>query len=348
MLTVLVTNLRSDIEEIKTMLRWQDELRSTIHPPPGDASLPFKLDAQSLDRLRNRAPRKLAWQVFDHCAAVSRIYAVFEAAVCDLVREYLSVLTKVSGGYESLGDRIHRQHRIGVGQILQKWGSGSMYQHLAERDIAAGMVDGLRGEPYTLLTDAFLLANENFRSDALDRLFSPLGFDSTFGWIQKAEPICEFRTSKIADTETAKSFLDGIIRSRNAAVHERSPDLVSVAEALNYADFVVLVVDAIASLLRTTLLRLGQATNYSQKIGEVIKKWSNNVVGVRASGSSTIRTGDRLYVGKRQLAPSTVVSLELDKITQPSITLSSGIEFGLKLDRKERQGAEIYKIIDAG
>src|ERR1700733_3151368 len=168
----LATQLRRDLQEVKDVVVWQDALRSAINALPLAITPGPTIDPISVVVLRDQAPAKLAWQIFDHYAAVSRIYALFEKTVRDLVGEFLSVLPIVAPSYDTLSDRVRQQHRIGVGQVLMKWSSTSpIYYALAERDVVRGLADGLHGRPYSLLADAFLLSPENFRAPAIVRLF---------------------------------------------------------------------------------------------------------------------------------------------------------------------------------
>ena len=344
MFTALAARLRADLDGVKTVVQWQDALRSTVHAAAALGTVPLMLDANSLTELRSRAPAKLEWQVFDHCAAVSRIYALFEKAICDLVAEFLSFLPKVSPGYEDLHERLRQQHRSGVGQILHKWSlSHPIYGKLAERDIAAGLADGLRGKSYALLCDAFLVDPENFRASALGRLFGGLGFDDAFAWIRNSDAVHDFCSINLAGTETADSFLDSLVRIRNEAAHGSASNLASANEIVNYAEFLALISEALAALLRTYLVRQGETKKCSLLLGEILHVWSDNVVGVRSTSQVEIKLGDRLYAGKKQIDPVEVISLRIGKTDHAAIQLVPPLEFGIKLDRKIPVAARIFR-----
>src|SRR4051812_10065106 len=120
MFSGLVSQVHSDLADVKAVVEWQEKLRTTLSAAVGSA-VSLNLDAASIQELRSQAPTKLTWQVFDHCAAVSRIYALYERSVEDLVTSYLAYMPRVSPAYLNLAESLRTQHRVGVGQILLKW-----------------------------------------------------------------------------------------------------------------------------------------------------------------------------------------------------------------------------------
>jgi hypothetical protein len=343
MFTGLVSRFRRNVDEIAGLVAWQDDLRNTIHASV-PTSAPLAVDSPTLAALRASAPTKLTWQVFDHCAAITRVYALFEKAVCELVELYLAILPRISPAYEKLDERIRHKHRTGVGQILTKWSDSSpLYSNLAEKDLVAGLADGLRAMPYTLLADAFLVDPDNFWASALGRLFCGLGFDNAFGWVRNSAEIAEFCRTNLSGSETADSFLDSFVRSRNEAAHGTVGTIASVKEIGDYCDYTALVLEALASLLRSQLIRAGVAGGCSLRVGVVLHSFSENIVGVESTAQWTIRLDDRLYGGKKQIDPITVVSIRIGTVDHSEIALSPTVQFGVKLDKKIAAGSYIYR-----
>ena len=342
MFSALAARFSAQLDEIKGVVRWQDELRSVVHSV-GSLPAPIAIDAASLMALQARAPQRIAWQVFDHCASVTRIYALFEEVVCNIVTEYLSYLPRVAPAYGSLNERLRTQHRIGVGAILTKWSqSNGPFQSIAERDISGGLVDGLRGIAYTVLADAFLVSPENFRSSALDRLFGDLGFGSVMAFVKKSETVQEFLKTRLASGDTVESYLDVFVRIRNEASHGNIATLASANEIANYADFLVLIIDSFATLLRSDLVKAGLGTGATLDIAEVVHVYSNNVVGVEARSLGPLKTGDRLCVGKKRIEFATVLSLQIGPAAHNELQLNPGMQFGVRLDRTIGVGAHLY------
>jgi hypothetical protein len=344
MFSSVTTRLFKDLEDLKGIIRWQDDLRATVHMPIG-GSPQIPIDQPSLDAVRSHAPQKLAWQLFDHCAAVTRIYALFEQAVCDLVSEYLAFLPKTAPAYRDLNEDIRIQYRIGVAHILSKWKSSkSLYSHLAEDAIAAGLADGLRQMPYALLSDAFLIDSDNFRTDTINRLFKRFGFEDAFSWVRAAPRIQEFCTKNLG-TESADSYLNEFVRARNEAAHGNIATVSSVKEILTYAEFSALVIEELASLLRSHMVRTGVSVGCAEIVGEVKHAWSDNVVGVSSLLTTSIKTGDVLFAGKKRLYPVTIVNLRILAVDHAEISTVPGLEFGLKFDISVSPGSQLYRWI---
>lgn len=343
MFSALLAQIENDLGEVKLIVEWQEKLRSTIYST-GAAPPPLAIAGPAVDTMRAQAPKKVPWQIFDHCAAISRIYALYEKAISDIVELYLSLLPKVFPNYADLAEKLRVQHRTGVGQILIKWSlTHPLFGGISEADIASGLADGLRAKPYGLLGDAFLLDPGNLRTSALLRLFNGLGFENCFGWVRKHKPVCDFCVAKLAGTDTADSFLDSFVRIRNEAAHGHIANIAGAGLLADYADFVLVVVDALASLLRTELVHAGIRSKSSVLVGEVLHTWSNNIAGVRSSCDERISVGDRLYGGKKVIEVLTVQSLRIHATDHPSLLLKNALEFGIRFDKPLSEGAIIYR-----
>src|SRR5690242_19599963 len=109
--------------------------------------------SHTLGTLIPNIPSKLDWQVYDHCAAVTRIYAAYERFVSDLVGEYIRMLPRLYATYAELPLTLTRQHRRGIGHILLKLGETGRYKNIEEEVIVTQLAEGLSGaSSYTLLT----------------------------------------------------------------------------------------------------------------------------------------------------------------------------------------------------
>ena len=333
MFTVTQSNFRAEVDDVKAILQWNDELmeaiatRSTLLSP----------------ELVAKAPKRLSSQVFDHCATVGRIYALFEKTISDLVEEYLRLVPRIYPEYGKLPDRLRNQHRVGVGQVLLKWSSQSaILGHLAEKDIANGLVDGLRGSTYEILSDAFLTDRDNYRVAVLDKIFGYLGFDKSFAWVRQHPSVVKFTETYLSDSDTPDSFLDAFVKLRNEAAHTTPTNIVGAKSLMMHADYLVCIVDALGSLLRSTLIKSGCANGCSLPIGEVLHVWSHNIVGVKALQTASLAKGDHIYAGKRCLERTEVISLRIGAAPQENVKLLSGSEFGLKADRPLQVGARLF------
>jgi len=295
------------------------------------------------------APDRINWRVFDHCAAVTRLYALYEQFVVDLVEDYLRQLPEMFPCYGDLPQTLRTQHRTGIGQILQKWSEGGPYGHLTEMSLASGLVDGLRKQPtYKLPADAFLVDPHNYRADVLVKLFGHLGLANCFAFVKKQPQVQAFMLTRDV-TETPETVLHDIVELRNRASHGSvsQDQVISVQELFSYTTFVQILCSALGELVeRTVLARLLQVRQVSC-VGQVVHTFSNNIVGFR-SCTGQIRVGERLVAKSTTAAAgATVISIEINRQKCQEKEVAEGQEIGLQLDRRVKEGTKLLRLAPA-
>jgi hypothetical protein len=330
------------LDDLSAVVEWHDRLRETIFTA-AVGEKPITIDEAALKILRTEAPDNLTWRLFDHCAAITRIYAVFEQCIIELVEEYAGFLPKVFPSYAKLDEDIRISHRVGVGHVLMKWSATQpIYGKIAETSIASGLVDGLRGTSYTLLADAFLTDSDNYRPDTLNRVFKKIGFDDAYSFVKNAPKVIEFCSNKLLGEHTADSYLNKFVRDRNDAAHGDVSEIANVDALKNYVLFAILVAETLASLLRSSLIKNGVTSGATLEIGDVVRRFSNDIVGVRATGTAKIFVGQQLYAGKKVIEPVTVVSLRVGQTDSTEVQLAPGTEFGARLSKKISEASKLY------
>jgi hypothetical protein len=334
-----------DVEDVLVIVRWQEVLRDSIHSS-GNAELAALIGENGLEAFRQNAPKKIVWKTFDHCASISRLYALFEDCVCELVTAYLKFIPAYFPKYEGLREKLRVHHRSGVGTILLKWAlEGSPWSHLMESEIASGMADGLRGmASYAILPDAFLTGQENFRWAALGKIFSEMGIDRPSQYIEGNRRLREFVEKELNNDQTAQGYLDSFVRLRNEAAHGTIAQVSSVAEIENFAAFSCLLVGAIAQMLTSDLVIEGLKCGKTLELAEVVRTWSDNVGGMRAATTTEISVGDEVYVGLQRLTKAEVVSIKIGKDSHDSLKVEPGFEFGMQMDASFKEGHRIYRL----
>ncbi|CAB3676840.1 MAE_28990/MAE_18760 family HEPN-like nuclease [Achromobacter kerstersii] len=338
----VLSRLHNTLDDLSAVVKWHDRLRQSIFAAAVGVQ-PIVIDEAALNILRTEAPDNITWRLFDHCAAITRIYAVFEQCIIELVEEYAGFLPKVFPNYAKLDEDVRNSHRVGVGHVLMKWSATKpIYGKIAETSIAGGLVDGLRGTSYTLLADAFLTDSDNYRPDTLNRVFKKIGFDDAYSFVRNSPEVIDFCSSKLLGEHTADSYLNKFVRDRNDAAHGEVSEIANVDSLKNYVLFAILVAEALASLLRSTLIKNGVSSGATLEIGDVAQRFSNNVVGVRATSTTKIFIGQQLYVGRKTIELVTVESLRVGQTDSTEIQLAPGTEFGARLSKKVSEAAKLY------
>ncbi|MFA4846328.1 MAG: MAE_28990/MAE_18760 family HEPN-like nuclease [Patescibacteria group bacterium] len=333
--------LSRQLSDLRAAVLWQESLRQTLNAAtPSIATL--GLDQAAVDILRSGAPDKLAWQILDSSAAVTRTYALWEQAICDLVEEYVDEISKLHPTYNGLAEAVRINHRVGVGYILSKWAPvNTLFSTLSEDAIANGLVDGLRGNTYKLLTDAFLTDSDNYRADVVNRIFAKLGVENAFA------RACTVPEGKLLfdritwDGDTPANYLKRIITERNEASHGAVSNISGSNQLVAYADFVETLCLCLATLLRTQIIEAGRSTGATKEVAVAVKKYTGKIFGSRASQQVRLEPGLSFFAGKGLIYEITIEELRIGNAVVAEINAEAGTEFGMRLNRDLPEGASL-------
>jgi hypothetical protein len=121
-----------------------------------------------------------SWRVIDHCAAITRTYALFESFVLQLLREYLLFL---SGAYTltALGPDFKAKYTRGLGQIMldqdkQRYSYIDIAKLIADANEAMTDTAGYQIQPEALLRN-----EQNLRMSEFATAFHPVWSDGNRG-----------------------------------------------------------------------------------------------------------------------------------------------------------------------
>jgi len=359
MFSSLTTRLRAEVETLKHVLDTHDRLRAVVFPQPevvdqageriveaaAESRHPPGTDEGYLIGIRADAPTKAAWQVYDHCAAFTRLYAVYEQFIEDLVSEYLRMLPALYPRYEDLPPNVTRQHRVGVGQILLRFGKDGPFKELQEREIIQGISEGLLGRPsYTLFPQAFLTDPQNYRSETVIKLFSYVGFENCWPWVDKHPLMGTFMELHRDPNETPKTLLHEFVEYRNKASHTVVRDIVATEEIKSIADFVVVLSETLAQLVMKQVVGRKKALGEAMAVGSVLHRFTGNIVGAKM-WAGEIATGDELIVVQKQACfRATVLSIQVHQTPCEGLTVQEGQEIGIGLSEKVNVNAELVRL----
>ena len=152
----LTSRLRGEVATVQKALVMADGVRNLLTnlrasllavPPELSEGADDKSRAEyGLATLLPQEPSKRDWQIYDHCAALTRLYSVYEQFIGELVGEYVRLLPKLYVKYSDLPACVANQHRIGIGHILLNIGEKGPYKDLDEdlirqTGLSVGLVD---------------------------------------------------------------------------------------------------------------------------------------------------------------------------------------------------------------
>jgi hypothetical protein len=353
MFSSFTKRLLSEVETIKLVLDSHDSMRGLVFrrnftSEEADDPNGRKSDSSAenaIDEIRKAAPSKPSWQVYDHCAAFTRLYAIYEQFIESLISEYLRMLPKLYVQYEELPPKVTTQHRLGIAQILLKLGKDGPYKTLDERAIIKDLSHGLLGNPdYTLLRDAFLIDPQNYRADVVSRLFSYVGFENCWGWVEKHPLMVTFMLLNRDPNETPKTLLHDFVEYRNQASHTLVVDTVATDEIKSIADFVVVLSETLAQLVMKQVVQRKKLFGEVTPVGLVVHKFSNQIVGARMS-AGTVVLGDSLIVVEKQACYKvTISSIKIKETAYDRLEVREGEEIGLGLTARTSEGAQLMRL----
>ena len=358
MFSLLTSQLRSELQTVQKVLSINEALRDlliTHHdflsklpadlPPEADDSMKT---AHALSRLIPEAPNKLDWQVYDHCAALTRIYAAYERFVVDLVAEYVLLLPKLYSKYSDLPPSITRQHRQGIGNILLKIGQKGRYKKLEAQVIVGELATGLSGaSAYTLLTEAFFIDRQNLRLDTLSRLFGTLGFRHCGKYIGKHSSIIDFLKKERTEHSSPDKELHDFIEYRNEAAHKKVENLLSRDQIGAIARFIGALGIALADMVEEGILQRRMELGHYSVLLTISETHYNGhvVIGVPGQGVD-LKVDDDIIIFAKNVCRRTVLqSIQLDGQSVNQVTGDGAIEAGLRLSKKAVKPGELRRLV---
>jgi hypothetical protein len=260
------------------------------------------------------APDRLEWRIIDHCAAVTRIYAIYEQFVHEMIREHLSLLQgKIS--FSDLPDTIQSSYRMGIAEILNKK-DGPRFGDLNLGQLISGYNNALAGEDYTLEPRAMLMQEQNLRLPELHRFMSACGVDGVTTWIERHKAVTTFFANGGRLTASAASELVELIKYRNDAAHGSIDisDILHLNVLIEFCEFVGVVCEALAERVQFAGLQSLEAHNHVRingKVTELLRGGTVSIgemIGVFEVGGTIYLCGDNYCLERK------VVSLQLEGV----------------------------------
>jgi len=292
-------------------------------------------------------PGRAVWQIYDHCAALTRLYAVYSIFVEDVVSEYLRVLPQLYETYDQLPPPVLKQHRVGFGQILLRLGDAGPYRHLREGEIIEQLSHGLAGgRPYRLLRDAFFVERQNYRLEFLGRLLSYLGIENVGVRIAKHPAMRAFLQEQRGESTTLKGELSRFVQLRNEAAHSQVEEVIGADDFRLLADFVRIVCEILAEIVSWEVLQRRVTLGQLVVLGAVEHTYQKGSVAIVRMNPLQVAVGDQVVVlrDNRIIKLATVRSIQDNDVDRESVRATDGQELGIGLDTACRAGVVLAKL----
>lgn len=316
MFSALMKRLSDEIAKAELISQVNDNFRDLLLAVPSgeeradEESRPAPECIENIKTYLGDLPGKIDWQIYDHCAAVTRLYAAFERYVNEIVRSYVDMLPELYHSMADLPDKVAINHRIGIGQILQKIGNRKQYRNVDEataiRSLSAGQPDG---SEYKLIPEAFLVEKLNYRMEVIGAIFSALDFEQCVSKIESHLAVREFIVNKVGESTTASSELERFVRSRNDAAHDVPEEILSHDEVRKLQSLIIALGTALSEIVRDKVIERHIELGHTRTIGTVTEiHYKGSVIILTLSEETSLATGDLICTSKNGINRMAVIT----------------------------------------
>lgn len=291
-----------------------------------------------------KAPDRLEWRVIDHCTAVTRIYAIYEQFVHEMIREHLSLLqSRVL--FADLPSDIRTSYRMGVAKILDKK-DGPRFSDIDLGSLIGGYDRALRGQAYILEPRAMLMQEQNLRIPELHRFMKACGIDGVEIWIERHRSVKAFFEREDRLTASAASEMAELIKYRNDASHG-SIDISSILHMnvlLELCDFVSACCEALAERIQLAGLQALKVHRQVAELGKITECLKSGKVAI-GTMSGLFKVGATIYLcGEAYCVERTLVSLQIEGVSVEEVDLVAATELGMGLDAPAKKNAVVMSV----
>ena len=329
---------------IRAVIQTNDKLREIAFGQETETVKQLKDNEQFMELLKG-IPGRIEWEKYEHCGVVTRLYAIYESFVEDLIMDWLKLLPKLIPRYLDLEDKIRQTHREGVGRLLRELNK-RRFQNLSADKIVKGLYEGLTAnENYELIPEAFLFHEQNLRRNILEQLFIDAGiYKETWNWIARHRDVKKFIEEIRGNQNNAEIELNQLIEYRNEAAHSFVDGTISTQELLDLTYFIDSLCQALAELVNYRIISLQIDAGKAREIGKITEWFKQPRAAVAIINDVSLSVGDSLFLINEESSYcrlGTIESLKISDRPQQQLTITATTEVGLKFDIDAKKGLTV-------
>jgi len=341
----LLKSMNTNISTVIAIIKTNDKLRDILFTKNSLTRQKLEENQEFIELIQVVPSERETWQVYDHCATVTRLYAIYERFVEDLISSWLLLLPELVSNYSDLGDKIQNTHREGVGRLLLDLNK-NRYQHLSIKKVVEGLFSGVTGtEQYELITDAFLSHEQNLRKEILEKLLADAGIENAWKWVDKHRKIKYFIEEIRENQKTAEEELKQLIDYRNEAAHGGVDEILGTQELLDLGDFVKALCEALAELVSYQIILQKLSIAKAKEIGHITEWFKKPRAAVASVADITLTVGGSIWLVSETSSYcklAKIESIQIDDIDKNEVKIASETEIGLKLDTDAKKRLSLY------
>jgi hypothetical protein len=340
MFNELLNKSTHSINTIRSIIKFNEHLRDKLSATQNSELLAFKQIAPNLDE----------WKSYERCSVVTRLYAIYESFVENIIKDWIISLPEIFESYAELPEKIQTTHQIGAAKLLQELGgNNNRYEHLSVPNIIKALYIGAISsqEKYELVTDAFILHNQNLRKDILVKLFADAGISQSWDWIENHRYIKEIANGSRNYAETQ---IKELIDYRNQAAHsDRFDESLGINKLLEMCDVVEKICQALTELVTYEAIEHSKSKNKIQKIGKVTDWLPKKQVAIASCNKGTLAIGNNIFVVSKTKCYCQSVQIKNIRIDENGVDVNktkfeivNSIEIALQIDKEVKKDLDIY------
>lgn len=347
MFAVTPDRVRKDIAAVRALSQFNEQIRSHFSDEKDLSGEAQKLGATSYIEARRYIAEPLQWKVFSHCASVTRLYALYEGFVYELISAWLKMVPALYGSYERLPDVIIKQHRVGVGVLLQKWGAGARTEHLTELSIVQALYLARSGDKnFELIADAFFIDLRNLRHQELCSLFTRVSIENLGNWLEghsELKALCD------AAGTTVAGRLNELVEYRNEASHARDEidETLGVTAFEQIAEFIQALCAALQQFVALRNIDLLQQSGRLEPLGAVTEYFRKPDAAIlTTAGAITLAINDEIVgLGTHKYIDARILTLQDHGEDVAAISTMAGAEIGLRSEPSLAKGLHVFRVL---
>jgi hypothetical protein len=346
MIGITPENVHRRIAAICAVSQFNDHIRSHVIDEADLSAAAAAAGAARYVEARRHVAEALQWKVFSHCASVTRLYALYEAFVYDLIAAWLKAAPSLYTSYAQLPEALVTQHRVGVGVLLQKFGGGARTEDLTELGIVGPLYSGLSGQQeFALIPDAFFIDLRNLRHDELCGLFRRVSLGDLSAWLAEHS---ELQAMCDSAGTTLVGRLKELVEYRNEAAHAREDirETLGVSAFQEIANFIQALCSALHQFVVVRYVDVLQDMGRLETLGtvtEYLPQADACILTVQAAVRLSV--GDDVIArGRHTCFPTKITDLQDHDRPLQTFDAVPGHELGVKFDaRVSREGSIIFR-----
>lgn len=330
MLNQSYSRLKVGIDSATAYIRTSRSLREILEElKPEDAVTDI---GARLSTLKGTAPTSQQWKILDHCAAVGRIYALFEQFVEGIISEWLSFRSR-GYSYSDMPPSLQNAYNAGIATVLSEIDK-VRFDHINREDIVGEYYKFISGDrDYKLFGDCISYHANNLRWDDLGELTNRCGLEGFQSWMSNHRSLFDHFGAKRKIDELARSALKNLVQYRNDAAHGSISidEILGADEIIENANLVLAISTAMNEYFNHSALSLMVSDGRASKIGVVTENLRDNIIVANIEGAS-IKLGDGIIITTdRTISSCSILSIQIDDVDHEHAIIANPREVGLKL-----------------